>query len=120
MILGAYSPSVYFLTSSITLAITLIAIYWISQYYGHDKPFPQAAISSVANHFPEYVLFRIATISGSALVVLGWMSNLMYLKTIAYENVVNIHPCQPAIMTAIGITGSLSLMGSTALIDTGK
>jgi hypothetical protein len=120
MILGSYSASVYFLTSSITLAITLVVIYWISQYYGHDKPFPQAAISSVAKHFPEYVFFRIATISGSALVVLGWMTNLMYLKTIAYEQVINLHPYKANVMTAIGIVGSLSLMGSTALIDTGK
>lgn len=120
MILGTYSASVYFLTSSTFLAITLVVIYWISQYYGHDKPFPQAAISSVAKHFPEYVFFRTATISGSVLVILGWMTNLMYLKTVAYEQVVNLHPYKLSVMTTIGIVGSMSLMGSTALIDTGK
>lgn len=119
MILGEYSPSVYFKTSSITLAITLVLIYWISQYYQHDKPFPHTSISSVSKHFPEYIFFRTAAISGPALVILGWITNLVYLKTIASEQIFNLHPYRLNIMTAIGIIGSISLMASTALIDTG-
>jgi hypothetical protein len=83
MILGQYSPSLYFRISSIVLAATLIVIYWISQYYGHDEPFPKSQISSVANHYPEYIFFRTATISGSFLFVLGWITNYYYLQTIA-------------------------------------
>jgi hypothetical protein len=52
MLLGDYSPSIYFKVSSISLAITLILMYWISQYYHHDKPFPKTTISNVANHYP--------------------------------------------------------------------
>jgi len=52
MLLGDYSPSIYFKVSSISLAITLVLMYWISQYYHHDKPFPKTTISNVANHYP--------------------------------------------------------------------
>ena len=118
MILGSYSPSVYFVVSSVSLAVTLFIIYGLSQYYNHEKPFPQASISAVSGHFPEYVFFRTAAISGCLLFVLGWMSNFLYLKNIANEKAIDLKPYGLSIMTTIGISGSVSLMASTSLIDT--
>jgi hypothetical protein len=120
MILGDYPAGIYFQVSSIVTVATLIIIYWISQYYGHDKPFPHSWISNVADHFPEYVFFRIATISGSTLMLLGWFVNHFYIQNVGVENVINIHQYKPSIMLVIGIIGSFLLMGTTATIDTGK
>lgn len=66
------------------------------------------------------MIFRIATISGSVLTALGWFTNHFYLKTIAYERVININKYKPQVILVIGLMGSMSLMGSTANIDTGK
>jgi len=52
MILGTYPAGIYFQVASLTTIFTLFIIYWISQYYGHDKPFPYSWISSIADHFP--------------------------------------------------------------------
>ena len=120
MILGEYPAWVYFQVSSLFTIGTLFIIYWISQYYGHDKPFPYSWISSIAGHYPEFVFFRTATISGSALICLGWFTNHFYLQTLAQEKVINIHKFKSIIMLVIGIMGAFCLMGSTANIDTGK
>lgn len=120
MILGEYPAGIYFQVSAIFTILTLVLIYWISQYYGHDKPFPHAWISDIADHYPEYVFFRTATISGSVLMVLGWFANHFYIQTVGVENVINIHKYKPTIMLVIGMMGSFLLMGSTANIDTGE
>lgn len=120
MILGQFPAGIYFQVSSIFTLFTLILIYWISQYYGHDKPFPQTWISTVANHFPEYIFFRTATISGSVLMALGWIVNHYYLMTIGYENTINMHKYKLNVMLAMGVVGACFLMGSTANIDTAK
>lgn len=106
--------------SSIFTIGTLFIIYWISQYYNHDKPFPYSWISSVADHYPEYVFFRTATISGSVLLCLGWFTNHFYLHTVGMEKVINIRKYKPSIMLVIGMMGAFCLMGSTANIDTGE
>jgi hypothetical protein len=118
MILGQYPAGIYFQISSVFFLFSLVLIYWISQYLGHDKPFPQTWISTVAQHFPEYIFFRTSTISGSALIILGWLANHYYLLTVGYENVINMHKYKLSIMTGAGIIASCFLMGSTANIDT--
>jgi hypothetical protein len=82
IILGEYPAKIYFQVASITTIFTLIIIYWISQYLHHDKPFSYSWISDVAAHYPEFIFFRTATISGSVLLVLGWFTNHFYLQTI--------------------------------------
>jgi hypothetical protein len=104
----------------ICINITLPLIYWISQLYKHEKPFPHCWISDCAGHYPEFVFFRISTISGSALIALGWMTNHFYLRSIAKENAFNIAKYHPEISMILGLIGSMLLMGSTANIDTGK
>jgi hypothetical protein len=84
---GTFSPSIFFKASYFTVMGTLVAIYYISQYYQHEDPFPHCWISGCAGHYPEYILFRIATITGSAFFFLGWMTNLFYLKSVAREKV---------------------------------
>ena len=74
----------------------------------------------MARHYPEFVIFRTATISGSVLSALGWFTNHFYLKSIAYEKVININKYKPQVILVIGLMGSFLLMGSTANIDTGK
>ena len=110
------------MTASIMVSLIIILIYWISQYMGHDKPFPYSTISRVANHYPEYVFFRIGTISGSVLLVLGWMTNYMYIESVCIEKIINIHKFKTVVNTSmiLGIAGAICLMFSTALIDTGK
>lgn len=119
MILGEFSPEVFFKTASYLVLSSLIIIYWISQYLGHEKPFPDPSISSCAGHYPEFVFFRISTISGSAFIVLGWLTNHFYLKTISKEGGYNIRKIYPEIGMVMGVMSGLFLMGSTANIDTG-
>lgn len=119
MILGEYPASIYFKIASASTLVTLVVIYWISQYYGHDKPFPHSWISDVAAHFPEYVFFRTATISGAVLMILGWFANHFYIQTIGIEQVINIHKYKPTVMLIMGFMGGCLLMGSTANLDTG-
>jgi len=82
MILGQFSPYIFFRYGSIAVAVIIVIIYWISQYMQHEEPFPNCWISKVAQHYPEYVFFRIGTISGSVLVILGWLTNHFYIKTV--------------------------------------
>jgi hypothetical protein len=53
-------------------------------------------------------------------MALGWFTNHFYIKTVAYENVINIHKYKPVIILILGLIGSFFLMGSTANLDTGK
>lgn len=66
------------------------------------------------------MFFRISTISGSALLALGWLTNHFYLRSIAREKAFNIAKYHPEISMILGLIGSMLLMGSTANIDTGK
>jgi len=117
---GTFSASVFLKTATYTIIGTLILIYQISQYYHHEKPFPDCWISGCAGHYPEFVFFRIATISGSLLVLLGWLTNHFYLRSIARENAFPLYQYYPQIPMICGMIGAMLLMGSTANIDTGK
>lgn len=120
MFIGEFSPSLFFKICSYTIAGTLPLIYLISQWYGHEKPFPDCWISGCAGHYPEFIFFRIATISGSVLVILGWLTNHFYLKSISREAAFRIETYHPEIPLLMGMIGGMLLMGSTANIDTGK
>ena len=73
----------------------------------------------MAQHFPEFVVFRLATITNSVLNFLGWQTNHFFLQTIAVEAGINIKKYHTEVPLFIGIMGCLLLMGSTAFIDTG-
>jgi hypothetical protein len=90
MFIGEFAPSVFFKTCSTTIALTILLIYYQSQIYGHEKPFPNCWISKCAQHYPEFVTFRIATVSGAVLIVLGWLTNHFYIKSICREAVLRI------------------------------
>lgn len=120
MILGEFSPSLFFKLGSILTAVSILIMYAISQHYHHDPPFPKCWISDIAAHYPEYILFRIATISGSVLLILGYLTNNFYLRTIAKENNWRLTPFLPTLAMILGIMGGLALMGSTANSDTGQ
>lgn len=120
MFIGEFSSSVFFKLCSYVIIATLFIIYFISQLLGHEPPFPNCWISGCAGHYPEFVFFRVATISGSVLVMLGWMTNHFYLKSITREAAFRLEAYRPEIAMVLGMIGAMLLMGSTANIDTGK
>lgn len=120
MFIGEFSPSIFFKLATYLIIPTLPIIYYISQYYGHEPPFPKCWISGCAGHYPEFVFFRIATISGSLFVILGWLTNHFYLKSISREKTFRIETYHPEVAMILGMMGGMLLMGSTANIDTGK
>lgn len=120
MLIGEFAPSVFFKTCSYVIIATLFIIYYLSQLLGHEKPFPNCWISDCAGHYPEFVFFRVATISGSVLVMLGWMTNHFYLKSISREASFRVEAYRPEIAMVAGLIGAMLLMGSTANLDTGK
>ena len=54
------------------------------------------------------------------LLILGWMTNNFYLRTIGKEHVFRVKKYHPEVATFLGTMGAFLLMGSTANIDTGK
>lgn len=82
------------MVSYINLA-TLVLIYYIAISLGHVEPIPKTDISGCAGHYPEYVFFRISTISGAVLMVLGWLTNHFFIKTAAKEKVFRIGSYHP-------------------------
>ena len=95
MFKGSFPASLFFKLCTYIIIPTLVIIYWISQAYGHEEPFPNCWISKVAQHYPEFVFFRIATISGAVLAALGWFTNYFYLKTICKEHAFNLNKYHP-------------------------
>lgn len=120
MFIGEFAPSLFFKICSYVIIATLFIIYYLSQLLGHEKPFPNCWISDCAGHYPEFVFFRVATISGSVLVMLGWMTNHFYLKSISREAAFRVEVYRPEIAMVMGMIGAMLLMGSTANLDTGK
>lgn len=53
-------------------------------------------------------------------MVLGWLTNHFYLKSISREAAFRIEKYLPEIPLILGMMGGMLLMGSTANIDTGK
>lgn len=120
MFIGEFSSSLFFKVGTMIIIPTLFIIYWISQYYGHEPPFPNCWISKVAQHYPEFVFFRFATISGAVFMILGWLTNHFYLLSVAKEQAFNVRKYYPELTVVLGLMGSMLLMGNTATIDTGK
>lgn len=120
MFIGEFSPGLFFKLVSTAIGVTLPIIYYIAQYYGHEPPFPKCWISDCAKHYPEFVFFRISTISGGVLIVLGWLTNHFYLKSICKEAAFRLDKYLPQIPLILGMIGGMMLMGSTANLDTGK
>jgi hypothetical protein len=77
---GKISPGIYLRLSSLMVSISLIIMYIINQYLNHDKVFPRQTISEVARHYPEYIIFRMVTITNSLCPALGWITNYFNIK----------------------------------------
>lgn len=119
MFQGSFSPSVFLNTASYVMLASLLLIYLVAVSLGQEEPFPRTYISACAGHYPNFVFFRVSTISGSALLLLGWVVNHYFLKTIAKEHTFRIEKYRPEVSLIMGMMGALGLMGSTANIDTG-
>ena len=120
MFLGQFKANLFPMISFILGVGSIIACYWISQYYHHEKPFPDTWISATANHYPEFVVFRVGTISGAVIMALSHIVCYFWVVTVSYENIFDIGKYRPGIGTIMGVAGALFLMGSTSMIDTGK
>jgi hypothetical protein len=83
MFTGRFPACGFFSIGAACAILSLFVIYYQSQYYNHEPPFPHQYISKVAQHYPEYFVFRLSTITGSALIVLGWLTNHFLLQTLA-------------------------------------
>jgi uncharacterized membrane protein (DUF2068 family) len=119
IMLGEFSPSLFFNVSAYILIASLFAIYLIAIALNHEQPIPKTFISACADHYPEFILFRISTIAGSALVLLGWLANHFFLKSVAREKTLRLGRYRPEVSLILGMMGAMCLMGSTANIDTG-
>lgn len=120
MILGEYSPALYAQVAFATGILSIILCEVIAVKLGHEPPFPHAYITATASHYPEYVIFRIGTISGSVFTILAHFANYFWIKSVAYESVFQISKYYPKISLIFGIMGGMFLFVSTAAIDTGR
>jgi hypothetical protein len=119
MFKGAFPASIFYMIGGSCAILSIVVIYWQSQYYHQEPPFPHQWISKVAQHYPEFVVFRTTTISGAVLIILGWMTNHFFLQTFCREHGINLKKYYAQIPLILGIIGGLLLMGNTATIDTG-
>lgn len=83
---------------------------------GHEKPYPAATISRTADHYPEFVIFGIATEGGATLLIMTWFLNYFLIRSKWSK----VGRYLPEISVILGMMGALALMGSTATLDTGK
>mmetsp|Transcript_25970 Transcript_25970/g.36406 ORF Transcript_25970/g.36406 Transcript_25970/m.36406 type:complete len:231 (-) Transcript_25970:123-815(-) len=98
-------------------AAGIVISYLLAVILGHEKPFPFTSISATADHYPEFVFFRITEISGSWFIFLVWMMVYWWLKGIADDILATIYI--PYMFTIGGFVGNILFMLSTTLIDTG-
>ena len=120
MFLGKIKASLIPLVSFVAGVGSIIVCYILSQIYHHEKPFPDTWISATADHYPEFVVFRVGTIAGAVFMTLSHFIVYYWVMTVGYEKVFNIGKHKPEIGTVMGIAGCLFLMGSTSTLDTGK
>lgn len=119
MFLGEFPAYLFPLLAFASGASSIIICYYISQYLGHEKPFPDTWISATAQHYPEFVFFRVGTITGAVFLLLSHVLSYFWMFQSAIASGYNIRKYYPAVATVLGIAASLFLMGSTATIDTG-
>ncbi len=120
MFLGNFTATLFPLIAFASGTSSIIICYYLSQYFHHEKPFPETWISATADHYPEYIVFRIGTISGSVFLILSHTMSYFWICQTSRDHVFNIRKYNPGVGTVMGIAGSLFLMGSTATLDTGK
>jgi hypothetical protein len=92
---GSFASSLFFRLATYIIIPSLFLVYWISQLNGHEPPFPSVWIRECAQHYPQFIIYRFANISGAVLVALGWFTNYFYLQTIAKENKFNVEKYYP-------------------------
>ena len=120
MFLGQFQANFIPMVSFVMGVGSILACYFISQYYHHEKPFPDTWISATADHYPEFIVFRVGTIAGAVLMALSHMICYFWVLTLGYENVFDIGRYRPQIGAIMGVGGALFLMGNTSTLDTGK
>lgn len=95
MFKGSFPAFLFFKTGAGFAVLSLAIIYWQSQIYKQEPVFPHAYISKVAQHYPEFVVFRLSTITGAALIILGWFTNHFVLRTVALESGIDLKKYHP-------------------------
>lgn len=116
MRIGGFSASAipYFTAAAVGLAIVVCEV--LAVRYGQEKPFPRATISATADHYPSYLVFRIATECGATLLIMTWILNYFML----HSRCSKAGRFLPQLSVLLGCAGAVALMGSTATLDTGK
>ena len=113
-------PAAYLAILSTTLAISsILLIEQISVRLGHEPPFPEAYISKCAQHYPEFIIFRIGTISAGVGMILAAFINYFWLMQVSHDSSYNLHRYHPGFTVVLSTTAICFLFGSTATIDTG-
>jgi hypothetical protein len=120
MFFGKFPASLFPLLSSLSGFLSILICYYLSQYFHHENPFPDTWISATADHYPEYIIFRTATIPGALFLILSHLLAYFWIRQLALDNAANLRKLHPSIPAILGIAGAMFLMGNTATIDTGK
>ncbi|KAL4507254.1 hypothetical protein ABPG72_002047 [Tetrahymena utriculariae] len=102
----------------ITATIGIIFSYIAAQIQGSEPPFPHASISSNANHFPQYIVFRITEQGSSLFIIFIWLIEYVWIRQKAQENGVTL--IFPVLQAILGTISGILFIFSTATIDTGK
>jgi len=119
MFTGKFPAYIFALVGSLSAIISIVVCYEIAVRKGHEQRWPHTYISNTARHYPEFIYFRIATISGAVMTILSYLVNYIWMHSISRESGFNIRKYYPKVPLVAGITSTLCLFVSTATIDTG-
>lgn len=119
MFTGVFPAYLFPLIGTVSAMVSIIICYWIAVRNGHEEPWPHCYISNTARHYPEFIYFRIGTISAAVFNILAFMQHYFWLLSISKQAAYNVHKLYPKIYVILGIMGTFYLFGSTATIDTG-
>ena len=79
MFLGEFPDALFPLLAFISGTSAIIICYYLSQIFHHEKPFPDTWISATADHYPEYIVFRIGTITGAVFLILSHVMSYFWI-----------------------------------------
>jgi hypothetical protein len=83
MIVGKFPASIFPIVGSLSAMISIVVCYEIAVSKGHEEKWPHTYISNTARHYPEFIYFRIATISGAVMTIFSFFVNYFWQLSIS-------------------------------------